>query len=241
VLGGGVIAATVASIVILMIQGPELTTTLILWTVVVQNVGSIAVLLYLSRTRGTGSLATDFGLAIRLEYWWGLPAGAALQFAAAIVTAPLITLLFPNGAPEQEMITITETSRGAVQVVLLLLALVVLAPISEEMTFRGLLLSRTLRSMALWLAIITQAAVFALIHLADPSAIAAVPGLFLIALVLGYAAIRTGDISLSLTLHAGVNLTAAVLLLYGGDLLTKLEEMTGGATESMISFLRLVF
>jgi len=88
-----------------------------------------------------------------------------------------------------------------------------------------------------WWAIITQAAVFALIHLADPEAIAALPGLFLIAVVLGYAALRVGNISLSLTLHAGVNLTAALLLLFGGPLLEWLDEMAGlEPAESVIRF-----
>lgn len=238
VLGGGVLAAGVVGLVIVAIQGPELSTTLILWSVIVQHAGSLLVLAYLSRTRGTGSFATDFGLALRLEHWWGLPAGAALQVGAAIVTAPLIWLLFPDGPPEQSIVTVTERSTTLLEVALLLFALVILAPLSEELTFRGVLLSRLLRSMALWWAIITQAAVFALIHLADPEAIAAVPGLFLVAVVIGYAALRTGNLSLSLMLHAGVNLSAALLLLYGGDLLNWLDEMAGlEPAESVIRFL----
>ncbi len=93
--------------------------------------------------------------------------------------------------------------------------------------------------MAVWWAIAVQAAVFALIHLADPEAIAAIPGLFLIAVVLGYAAIRTGSLSLPLFLHAGVNLTAALLLLYGEPLLDWLDEMSG--LEPAESLIRALF
>jgi len=237
-LGGGVLVAGVVGFVILLIQGDaELTTTLIIWSVISQQLGSLAVLAYLSRKQGTGSFATDFGFALKLEHWWGLPAGAALQIGVAIITAPLIQLLFPEGPPEQSIVAVTETSQTAVEVVLLLVALVLLAPLTEELMFRGMLTSRLLRSMAVWWAIITQAAVFALIHLADPEAIAALPGLFLIAVVLGYAALRVGNISLSLTLHAGVNLTAALLLLFGGPLLEWLDEMAGlEPAESVIRF-----
>jgi membrane protease YdiL (CAAX protease family) len=73
-------------------------------------------------------------------------------------------------------------------------------------------------------AIVVQAAVFAGIHLLDPSAIAALPGLFLIGVVLGYAAIRSRNLSLPILIHAGVNLTAAVLLIFGGELAQWLEE-----------------
>lgn len=239
VLGGGVLASAVVGVAFVLIQGTdELSTTLILWSVVIQHLGSLTVLAYLSQTRGTGSFATDFGFALRLEHWWGLPAGAALQIGAAIVTAPLIRALFPEGPPQQSLVTVSEESSTLLEVVLLLFALVLLAPLMEELTFRGILLSRLLRSMAVWLAIGAQAATFALIHLADPEAIAALPGLFLIALVLGYAALKTGNLSLPLTLHAGVNLTAALLLLYGGRLLEWLDEMAG--LEPAESVLRLL-
>ena len=49
----------------------------------------------------------------------------------------------------------------------------------------------------------------------DPGSIAAVPGLTLLGAVLAYAALRTGDLSLPIALHSGVNLLAAIALLYG--------------------------
>ena len=237
-LGAGVLAAGVVGLAIIAIQGPELTTTLLLWSVLVQQIASLLAMVYLSRTRGTGSFLTDFGFALKLQHWWGIPAGAALQIGVAIVTAPLIQLLFPDGPPEQPIISVTKESQTFVEIALLLVALVILAPLTEELIFRGILLSRLLRSMALWWAIITQAAVFALIHLSDPEAIAVLPGLFLIALVLGYAALKTGNLSLPLTLHAGVNLTAVLLLLFGGPLLEWLDEMAG--LEPVESVIRLL-
>ncbi len=239
-LGGGLVGAGIAAAIVAVISGTDITVSTFVWTFVGQAAGSFAVLIYLSRTRGTGSLVTDFGFELLLKHWWGLPAGAVLQIAAAVVTAPLVQLFFPEGPPEQGVVvTITEGSKSAVDAILIITAVGLLAPVVEEIIFRGMLLSRLMRSMSMWWAIIAQAAVFAGIHLVDPSAIAALPGLFLIGVALGYAAIRSGSLSLPIFLHAGVNLTAALLLIYGGDLLTRLEEMTG--VEPAESVIRLLF
>jgi membrane protease YdiL (CAAX protease family) len=61
--------------------------------------------------------------------------------------------------------------------------------------------------------VIVSASVFAGIHLIDPDAIYVVPGLFVIGLVLGYQALHTGRLGLSIMTHAGVNLLAAIALL----------------------------
>ena len=77
-----------------------------------------------------------------------------------------------------------------------------------------------------------------MIHLLDPSAIAALPGLLLVGIVLGYAAIRTGSLSLPIMLHAGVNLTAAVALMFGNELTEWLEQVSESAgVEALISLL----
>ena len=225
---GGVIAIGFDQVTLSLDAGETIVTPLGLFiSVSAQFAGGLAVLILLSRTRGTGNLAADFGLRLRLEQWWGIPAGAALQIGAVIVTAPLLRVFFPEGPPQQSVVDVTEASETAIETILIIVALVILAPVVEELIFRGMLLSRLVRSMAIWAAILSQAAIFALIHLADPRAIAVIPGLILIAAALGYAAIKTGDLSLPIFLHAGVNLTAALLLLYGAELLDWLDEMAG--------------
>jgi membrane protease YdiL (CAAX protease family) len=77
------------------------------------------------------------------------------------------------------------------------------------------LLSRLRRSMSASSAILVSAAVFAAIHLIDPNARFVVPGLFVIGIVLGYQALRTGRVGLCIATHAGVNLVAAIGLLFG--------------------------
>ncbi|MFB3048775.1 MAG: lysostaphin resistance A-like protein [Acidimicrobiia bacterium] len=240
VLGGGLVGALVATIGVVLVYGEDLTLVAFVLTFLGQATGGLLVLAYLSQKVGTGSFATDFGFQLRLRHWWGLPAGTLLQFAAAIVTAPLVQLLFPEGAPQQDVVTrIAEGSDTIFEALLILFAVGILAPVVEELTFRGMLLSRLARSMSKWWAITAQAVAFAGIHLLDPNSRAVLPGLFLIAFVLGYAAIRTGSLSLPIFLHAGVNLTAALLLVFGDDLLNWLDEMAG--LEPAESLLRMIF
>ena len=88
-----------------------------------------------------------------------------------------------------------------------------MAPVAEELLFRGVLLSRLRRGLGPATSVAISAALFSCIHLIDPDAAFVVPGLFIIGLVLGWQALRTGRIGLSIMTHAGVNLLAAIALL----------------------------
>ena len=184
-----------------------------------QAVASFAMAWYLSKTRGSGSLAADTGLIISGSDWWGVPAGMGLQIAIAIVTAPLIVWIWPDGPPSQSVAEVAESSETLIEQLLVLMVVAVGAPIIEEMIFRGMLLSILAKSLSRWPAILVSAAVFAAVHLFDPNAIAVIPGLFLLGIALGWAAMKRGDLSLAIALHSGINLLAAITLLYGDSLL----------------------
>ena len=106
-----------------------------------------------------------------------------------------------------------------------LFLVVVLAPLVEEVIFRGMLLSRLRRSFGRWASILISAAAFALIHLIDPNAVFAVPSLFLVGIGLGWYALPYGDLSVPIFVHAGVNLTGAVFLLYGDEITESVENV----------------
>jgi hypothetical protein len=163
-----------------------------------QGVASFAMMWYLSRTRGSGSLAADTGLVISGSDWWGVPAGMGLQIAIALVTAPIIVWIWPDGPPSQSVAEVAESSETLMEQLLVLVVVAVGAPIIEEMIFRGMLLSILARSLN--------------------------PGLFLLGIVLGWVAIRRGDLSLAIAMHSGINLLAAITLLYGDSLLEWAEE-----------------
>jgi hypothetical protein len=169
-------------------------------------------------------LAADTGLVISGSDWWGVPAGMGLQIAIALVTAPIIVWIWPDGPPSQSVAEVAESSETLMEQLLVLVVVAVGAPIIEEMIFRGMLLSILARSLNRWPAILVSAAIFAAIHLFDPNAIAVIPGLFLLGIVLGWVAIRRGDLSLAIAMHSGINLLAAITLLYGDSLLEWAEE-----------------
>lgn len=235
---GGLVGALVATTAVFVVRGDEMDLVLLAGSFAGQAAGNLAVMWILSVQRGTRSFRRDFGLTVEADHWWGIPGGFLLQIAVVLVTAPLLRYLYPDGAPQQGVAEITESVTTVAGGVTIVLMVGIAAPVVEEMLFRGMLLSRLIRSMSPAWAILTQALVFGGVHLLDPNAMAAVPGLVLVGVVLGYAAVRTGSLSLSIMLHAGVNLTAVTLLIFGGDLADWLEELAEtGAAEAVIFIL----
>ena len=109
---------------------------------------------------------------------------------------------------------IADKSHGVV-IPLIVLGVAILAPVAEELLFRGVLLRALLRRTEPDRAVLVSALVFGLIHvIGDPSlgSIVALPVLVGLGIVLGYEAVRTGDISRSILLHVGFNTLTAVLL-----------------------------
>ena len=231
----GIFGALLTTAAVVIFMGSELTVMAFTASFAGQAGGNLIAMWVLSITRGTGSFRRDFGLTIEIQHWWGIPAGFGLQIGVVLITAPLLELLFPDGAPQQEVASLTEDTTTLIERLLIVLMVGVAAPVVEEMLFRGMLLSRLVRSMSPMWAVLVQALLFGAIHLLDPSAIAALPGLVIIGAVLGYAAIRTGNLSLSIMLHAGVNLTAAIALMFGPELTDWLEEVAeSGGVEGLV-------
>ena len=241
VIGAGLIGS-VLTLGLFVVSGGDQGSALGLGVVFIGQVaGSLLVMWLLSARKGTGSFRRDFGLTVRLSDWWAVFAGMGLQIGVALLLYPLIRLLYPDGPPQQEVATLTSETRNLFEIVLVFLVVAVLAPVLEEMIFRGMLLSRLTRSMSGGWAVVATAALFASIHvLLDWEARAAVPGLFVIGLVLGFQALRRGNLSLAILTHAGVNLTAAILLVFGDDIVDWLEEMAENAEtiEGLLTLLR---
>lgn len=213
---GGLVGSLVAlSVAIAANGGDELNQVpLLLVSSLGQGVVTLGLLAYMSRTRGTGSWDADFGFSFRLSDLRGLLYGVGLQIAVTLmVLVPLAALLGLDDPPQQDVAEIAEEASSLPARIGVLFVLVVVAPIAEELLFRGVLLARLRRGLSPAAAIAISAALFSCIHLIDPDAAFVVPGLFVIGLVLGWQALRTGRIGLSITTHAGVNLLAAIALL----------------------------
>jgi membrane protease YdiL (CAAX protease family) len=102
---------------------------------------------------------------------------------------------------------------------------VVLAPVTEELTFRGVLLKTQSHRSPRMIMVIT-ALVFTVFHLLglDPSrmlsaAAVVLPQLFIIGLVLAWVTLRTKRLGPAIFIHSGFNLLAAIVLLLPPELL----------------------
>lgn len=224
VLLGGIFAAGLVAGIIVASDIDPLSPMPFAAVFIAQFAGSFTIVALFSRTVGSGSLAADVGLVLRGKDWWAVFAGMGVQIAAVLVSIPFVQLLFPEGAPSQGVADIAGSSETTLEVLGIFLSVAVLAPVIEEIIYRGMLLPWLGRFMGKWPSILASAAVFALIHpLLDWDARAAVPGLFFIGVVLAWAALHRGDLSLSIALHSGVNLLAAFLIVWGPEITDWLE------------------
>jgi hypothetical protein len=146
----------------------------------------------------------DPGRAVRMGLGWGVVAwiGASLASAAVVALLEAIGVEIEPQAAEQAL--------GLVEPWVAVLAIVVLAPIAEELFFRGVVFNAYLRERGPRLAYIGSAALFAVIHL---SIVALLP-IFLLGLALAWVYDRTGSLLAPIVMHAVVNgISVAIALL----------------------------
>jgi len=161
-------------------------------------------------TRGRGSLLADLGFTVRVRDWPWLAYGVLMQLAALGMVAVIEAVA--GSEPKQEVVKAIEHS-GTAGRVLGAVAVVAFAPVAEELLFRGLLLRGLLRRFAAGAAVVIGGLTFAVVHLLDPKSAPLLAPLALVGVISGIVAVRTGDLSRSILLHAGFNLLTAVLIL----------------------------
>ena len=94
------------------------------------------------------------------------------------------------------------------------IALVVIAPVAEEMLFRGLIFREFARRYSMRHAIFGSAALFALFHLNPWQAVVAFP----IGVIAAWLVLKTGSIIPGIVLHAALNFTSSFLFIPIGTL-----------------------
>ena len=142
--------------------------------------------------------------ALRMGLAWGVVAWIGASLASAGVVA-LLEALGLDVAPQA-----AEQALGLVEPWVAVLAIVVLAPIAEELFFRGVVFNAFLRERGPRLAYVGSAALFAVIHL---SIVALLP-IFLLGLALAWVYDRTGSLLAPIVMHAVVNgISVAIALL----------------------------
>lgn|GEM_PF-827483 len=136
-----------------------------------------------------------------------LLAGAALQFPLAEL-ANVVQLVAP--LPEAQLLRQQQLldARSPLVAFTAFVSFVVVAPITEELLFRGVILRGVRVAHGALIGLLMSSALFALSHL---GAISAIVYALVAGLVLGAVALRTGSTLVSIALHAGVNAVPVLL------------------------------
>lgn len=155
-----------------------------------------------ARRRGAASWREAYGLVLRARDWWVVLLGVGLQIGLGLLLLPLANLV----EEDQEVVENLLDSTGP-ELAVLVIAAAVLAPLLEELLFRGLLLRALLARTTPRVAIGVSAVAFAAVHLLDFSlgTVVVAPALVVFGVVSGMFAVRTGDLSRSILLHFGFN------------------------------------
>ncbi len=173
-----------------------------LWT------GLLGVPLWLVVVRGVRWVDLGWGATFR-DAWQGLGIGIATQVAVVpIIYIPVLLMAddLDVSGPARDLVD--KASGGGI--LLLILAVVVGAPIVEEIFFRGLTLRALEARMRRRTALVVSAFVFGVVHLQFLQ----FPALLVIGLICGWLAQRDGRIGRAIWAHVGFNaVTVAVLLL----------------------------
>lgn len=178
-----------------------------------QTILVVLVLALVARSKGRGSLTRDFGLTIQLRDAGWLAVGLGLQIGLGLALYPISELYGRDES--QGVVDLLEDTSGA-GLAAFAVAVVLIAPIAEELLFRGALLRALVRRMTPAWAIFVSALVFALVHpLGDPEvgSIIVVPAILTLGVVSGYLAVRSGNLSRSIWLHVGFNLLTVVAVI----------------------------
>ena len=206
----GVVGALLASAVV----AGETKPVRLIGVLLGQNAAVIGYIAVAARQKGLGSLRRDFGFTARVRDISWFFAGVGLQLGCLVPTWVLVQV--HGSEAKQDVVKIADHAHG-IQIPLMILGVAVLAPVTEELLYRGVLLRGLLRRMDASRAVFCSAMVFALVHaIGDPSigTLIAIPSIMVLGVVSGYQAARTGDLSRSIMLHMGFNaLTAAFLFI----------------------------
>lgn len=141
----------------------------------------------------------------------GIPLGIFGQLVLVNLVNWPLSQFFPDtfsfDEVSQRAKDIAATAPGAWMIVLVLVV-VIGAPIVEEIVYRGCLQSHMVSSAGETVGLILTAGIFAAIHLSPVE----FPGLFVFALLLGYARQKTGTLGLPIVIHFAFNATGLLLV-----------------------------
>jgi len=134
------------------------------------------------------------------KWIWALPLLVLVQFMGMAVANLLFVLPFAGSSYENPQIDAI-TGGGALSTQdlgLLMLLIAIVAPLAEELFFRGMLYPLLRQRWSVWPSILINGLLFSLIHVLPPL----LPGLFLVGVVLAWVREKSGSIIPCILLHA---------------------------------------
>lgn len=198
------------------------TTTVLLAGLVFQSVGHIGSAWLVARRRG--ATLADAGLVVEPIDGLFIFLGMALQVVLSLAVIPIVDRLDLSG-PAQDITTAIDPASSVGVQIMLILEFALLAPIAEEIMFRGILYQLFEQRRGFRVAVFGSAAVFAAFHLIGlntenplAAAVVTLPQLLIVGVILANTARRRGRLGVSIFIHSGFNLLAVLALLYATDL-----------------------
>lgn len=163
--------------------------------------------LFVLRPRALAALPSFLGRAplraLLTGMAWGLLAWLPATLLGAIV-AGLLELVGVEVGPQA-----AEEAVNRLNPAIVVLAIVVVAPIAEELFFRGVIFNAWLRELGWWPAAIGSAILFAISHLSLAQALP----LLALGIAFAWAYRRTGSLLTAIGMHATFNAVSVVFLL----------------------------
>lgn len=213
--GTGYIGVFVAALVLAPSSDPAL---LLVGSLFGQYAGHLIGLWAVVRRRGSSFGA--LGLHVEPSDGVYLFGGVLLQVGVAVAFIPVAQWVGADGSTQTLAERIPSVQGVALQAGLVL-AVALIAPVTEELMFRGLL-PRAIRKWMNWTwAYVVAALVFSLFHLLGVSGdnigqivLVLLPQLFIVGLVLGWQARKRRRLGAAIFIHSGFNLVAVLTLLF---------------------------
>jgi membrane protease YdiL (CAAX protease family) len=173
-------------------------------------IGLLGVPLWAARRKGSGSLVRDFGLRMRWsDPLRGLAFGVVAQIAFALLMPPLYRLLGINADKIGETADkLGDRATSFFGALCLFVIVVVIAPVVEEIAYRGLWLRAAERRWGTVAGVVVSGVVFGVTHFQPYDT----PILIAFGLVLGFLAARYRRLGPSIWAHAWFNLAAFIAL-----------------------------
>ena len=216
-------AAALVSAIVHLAIGPD---DSVVSTVVIGNLAQLAgscACLIIAATRFDGGVRRFFAAesSPRWRVWVAAtvgPAVVAMGLCPVVNDAAMyITLQFSPDyqfSSHPTMTALHDPARSAGMMIALWGGAAVLAPIAEELFFRGLLQTWLVTVVQnRWLAIALASAAFGAVHFQQPHAI---PALCVLGLLIGYSYERTGALAPPILIHAAFNLKTLIWDALGG-------------------------